>query len=81
MLMKTTNRRKLNRLIRECYGEIEPVSMALLTIEEIIDLIMITVAALQGDAIVDEIPESKKEKYRRRLYESNRRIRSIRRHS
>ena len=38
--MNTTNRRKLNRLIRECYeegyGEIEPVSMALLTIEEII---------------------------------------------
>ena len=61
--MKTTNKRKLNRLIRECYeegyGEIEPVSMALLTIEEIIELIMITVS------------EGQKEKVKRKLYEAN----------
>lgn len=77
MLMKTTNRRKLNRLIRECfeegYGEIEPVSMALLTIEEIIELIMITVAALKSGDFVPVISEGEgqKEKVKRKLYEAS----------
>ena len=73
--MKTTNRRKLNRLIRECfeegYGEIEPVSMALLTIEEIIDLIMITVAALNSEDFVPVVSERQKAKVKRELYEAN----------
>ena len=73
--MKTTNKRKLNRLIRECYeegyGEIEPVSMALLTIEEIIELIMITVAALKSGDFVPVISERQKEKVKRKLYEAN----------
>ena len=82
--MKTTNRRKLNRLIRECYeegyGEIEPVSMALLTIEEIIELIMITVAALKSEDFVPVISERQKEKVKRKLYEasSKRRYRLLR---
>ena len=71
--MKTTNKRKLNRLIRECfeegYGEIEPVSMALLTIEEIIELIMITVAALKSGDFVPVISE--RQKVKRKLYEAN----------
>ena len=74
--MKTTNRRKLNRLIRECYeegyGEIEPVAMALLTIEEIIELIMITVAALKSGDFVPVISESQKAKDQRRLPSSRR---------
>ena len=73
--MKTTNKRKLNRLIRECYeegyGEIEPVAMALLTIEEIIDLIMITVAALKSEDFVPVVSEVQKEKVKRKLYEAN----------
>ena len=73
--MNTTNRRKLNRLIRECYeegyGEIEPVSMALLTMEEIIDLIMFTVAALQTEDFVPVVSEGQKEKVKRKLYEAN----------
>ena len=84
--MKTTNKRKLNRLIRECYeegyGEIEPVSMALLTIEEIIDLIMITVAALKSEDFVPVISEEQKEKVKRKLYEANNKRRyRIPRHS
>ena len=74
-VMNTTNRRKLNRLIRECYeegcGEIEPVSMALLTIEEIIDLIMITVAALKSEDFVPVVSERQKEKVKRKLYEAS----------
>lgn len=73
--MRTTNRRKLNRLIRECfeegYGEIEPVAMALLTMEEIIELIMITVAALKNGDFVPVISEGQKEKVKRKLYEAN----------
>lgn len=73
--MNTTNRRKLNRLIRECYeegyGEIEPVSMALLTIEEIIELIMITVAALKSEDFVPVVSEGQKEKVKRKLYEAS----------
>ena len=73
--MNTTNRRKLNRLIRECYeegyGEIEPVSMALLTMEEIIDLIMFTVAALQTEDFVPVVSEGQKEKVKRKLYEAS----------
>ena len=82
--MKTTNKRKLNRLIRECYeegyGEIEPVSMALLTIEEIIDLIMITVAALKSEDFVPVVSERQKAKVKRKLYEasSKRRYRLLR---
>ena len=74
-VMNTTNRRKLNRLIRECYeegyGEIEPVSMALLTMEEIIDLIMFTVAALQTEDFVPVVSEGQKEKVKRKLYEAS----------
>ena len=85
-VMNTTNRRKLNRLIRECYeegyGEIEPVSMALLTMEEIIDLIMITVAALKSGDFVPVVSEGQKEKVKRTLYEaSNKRSHRIPRHS
>jgi len=73
--MRTTNRRKLNRLIRECYeegyGEIEPVAMALLTMEEIIELIMITVAALKSGDFVPVISERQKEKVERKLYEAS----------
>ena len=73
--MRTSNRRKINRLIRECYeegyGEIEPVSMALLTIEEIIDLIMITVAALKSEDFVPVVSERQKAKVKRKLYEAN----------
>ena len=84
--MRTSNKRKLNRLIRECYeegfGGIEPVSMALLTIEEIIDLIMITVAALKSEDFVPVISEGQKEKVKRKLYEaSNKRSHRIPRHS
>ena len=74
-VMKTTNKRKLNRLIRECYeeghGEIEPVAMALLTIEEIIELIMITVAALKSEDFVPVVKKRQKEKVKRKLYEAN----------
>lgn len=70
--MRTTNKRKLNRLIRECFeegcGEIEPVAMALLTMEEIIELIMITVAALKSGDFVPVISESQKENGNGRLY-------------
>ena len=82
--MRTSNKRKLNRLIRECYeegyGEIEPVAMALLTIEEIIELIMITVAALKSEDFVPIVSEGQKVK--RRLYEANnKRSHRIPRHS
>ena len=44
--MRTANKRKLNRLIRKCFEKgnvnIEPVAMALLTTEEIIDIIALT---------------------------------------
>ncbi len=70
--MRTTNKRKLNRLIRECfeegYGEIEPAAMALLTMKEIIELIMITVAAFKSDDFVPVISESQKEKGKGRRY-------------
>lgn len=73
--MRTSNRRKLNRLIRECYeegyGEIEPVAMALLTMDEIIELIMITVAALKSEDFVPVVSEGQKEKVKRKLYEAN----------
>lgn len=73
--MKTTNKRKLNRLIRECfeegYGEIEPVAMALLTMDEIIELIMITVAALKSEDFVPIVSEGQKEKVKKKLYEAN----------
>lgn len=73
--MRTSNRRKLNRLIRECfeagYGEIEPVAMALLTMDEIIELIMITVAALKSEDFVPIVSEGQKEKVKRTLYEAS----------
>lgn len=73
--MKTTNKRKLNRLIRECfeegYGEIEPVAMALLTMDEIIELIMITVSALKSEDFVLIVSEGQKEKVKRTLYEAS----------
>ena len=74
-VMNTTNKRKLNRLIRECfeegYGEIEPVAMALLTMDEIIELIMITVAALKSEDFVPIVSEGQKEKVKRKLYEAS----------
>jgi hypothetical protein len=56
--------------------------MALLTIEEIIDLIMITVAALKSEDFVPVVSERQKAKVKRKLYEaSNKRSHRIPRHS
>ena len=73
--MKTTNKRKLNSLIREHLEEgnreIAPLAMALLTMEEIIDLIMITVAALKSVDFVPIGSEGQKEKVKRKLYDAS----------
>ena len=45
--------------------------MALLTMEEIIELIMITVGALKSGDFVPVISEGQKEKVKRKLYEAN----------
>ena len=56
--------------------------MALLTIEEIIELIMITVAALKSEDFVPVVSERQKAKVKRRLYEANnKRSHRIPRHS
>lgn len=65
------NSRQLKRIIKECFEEgiqdvIAPEQMALLTFEEIVDIIMLTVAALKTDSII--ISESQKAKDKRRLH-------------
>lgn len=59
--MRTANKRKLNRLIRKCFEKgnvnIEPVAMALLTTEEIIDIIVLTAAALKSGDFVPVVSE------------------------
>ena len=65
------NGKQMRRLIKECFEEgiqdvISPHQMAILTFEEVVDLIMLTVAALKADNII--ISESQKEKDKRRLH-------------
>ena len=65
------NGKQMRRLIKECFEEgiqdvIAPEQMAILTFEEVVDLIMLTVAALKVDNII--ISESQKEKDKRRLH-------------
>ena len=65
------NGKQMRRLIKECFEEgiqdvIAPHQMAILTFEEVVDLIMLTVAALKADNII--ISESQKEKDKRRLH-------------
>ena len=65
------NGKQMRRLIKECFEEgiqdvIAPEQMAILTFEEVVDLIMLTVAALKADNII--ISESQKEKDKRRLH-------------
>ena len=65
------NGKQMRRLIKECFEEgiqdvIAPEQMAILTFEEVVDLIMLTVVALKADNII--ISESQKEKDKRRLH-------------
>ena len=65
------NGKQMRRLIKECFEEgiqdvVAPEQMAILTFEEVVDLIMLTVAALKADNII--ISESQKEKDKRRLH-------------
>ena len=65
------NGKQMRRLIKECFEEgiqdvIAPEQMAILTFEEVVDIIMLTVAALKADNII--ISESQKEKDKRRLH-------------
>ena len=65
------NGKQMRRLIKECFEEgiqdvVAPEQMAILTFEEVVDLIMLTVAALKVDNII--ISESQKEKDKRRLH-------------
>lgn len=62
--------RKLKRIIRECFEDgiqdvIAPEQMALLTFEEIVDIIMLTVAAMKSEEVF--ISEGQKEKDKRRI--------------
>ena len=62
-------------IIKECFEEgiqdvIAPEQIAILTVEEVVDLIMLTVAALKADNII--ISESQKAKDQRRLPSSRR---------
>ena len=72
------NGKQMRRLIKECFEEgiqdvIAPEQMAILTFEEVVDLIMLTVAALKADNII--ISESQKEKdYKRAIPASKRRL-------
>ena len=72
------NGKQMRRLIKECFEEgiqdvIAPEQMAILTFEEVVDLIMLTVAALKADNII--ISESQKEKdYKRVPPASKRRL-------
>ena len=65
------NGKQMRRLIKECFEEgiqdvVAPEQMAILTFEEVVDLIMLTVAALKADNII--ISESQKAKDKRRLH-------------
>ena len=65
------NGKQMRRLIKECFEEgiqdvIAPEQMAILTFEEVVDLIMLTVAAMKSEGII--ISESQKEKDKRRLH-------------
>ena len=69
------NGKQMRRLIKECFEEgiqdvIAPEQMAILTFEEVVDLIMLTVAAMKSEGII--ISESQKEKDKRRLPSSRR---------
>ena len=70
------NGKQMRRLIKECFEEgiqdvIAPHQMAILTFEEVVDLIMLTVAALKADNII--ISESQKD-HRRASPASKRRL-------
>ena len=81
------NGKQMRRLIKECFEEgiqdvIAPEQIAILTVEEVVDLIMLTVAALKSDDFVPVISEGQKEKVKRKLYEANNKRRyRISRHS
>lgn len=79
--MKTTDKRKLNRLIRESfedgYSNLEQTPIALLGIEDIIDLIMLTIAAMKSENLIPSVSERQKEKVKRRLYEAGNRRRCL----
>ena len=65
------NGKQMRRLIKECFEEgiqdvVAPEQMAILTFEEVVDLIMLTVAAMKSEGII--ISESQKEKDKRRLH-------------
>ena len=78
------NGKQMRRLIKECFEEgiqdvIAPHQMAILTFEEVVDIIMLTVAALKADNII--ISESQKEKDHRRVSPASKRRLSPRRTS
>lgn len=77
--MRTTDKRKLNRLIRESfedgYSNLRQTPIALLGIEDIIDLIMLTIAAMKSENLIPSVSERQKEKVKRRLYEAGNRRR------
>ena len=65
------NGKQMRRLIKECFEEgiqdvIAPEQMAILTFEEVVDLIMLTVAAMKSEGII--ISEGQKAKDKRRLH-------------
>ena len=69
------NGKQMRRLIKECFEEgiqdvVAPEQMAILTFEEVVDLIMLTVAAMKSEGII--ISESQKAKDQRRLPSSRR---------
>jgi hypothetical protein len=78
------NGKQMRRLIKECFEEgiqdvIAPEQIAILTFEEVVDLIMLTVAALKADNII--ISERQKEKDHRRVSPASKRRLSPRRTS
>ena len=78
------NGKQMRRLIKECFEEgiqdvIAPEQIAILTFEEVVDLIMLTVAALKADNII--ISESQIEKDHRRVSPASKRRLSPRRTS
>ena len=78
------NGKQMRRLIKECFEEgiqdvIAPEQMAILTFEEVVDLVMLTVAALKADNII--ISESQKEKDYKRVTPASKRRLSPRRTS
>ena len=75
--MRTTDTRKLNRLIRESfedgYSNLGQTPIALLRIEDIIDLIMLTISAMKSENLIPSVSE--RQKVKRRLYEAGNRRR------